>query len=104
MRRVRPLSPVESRPLATSAGGSQSSKDGLLIINADDWGRDVATTDRIFECVARHSVTAVSGMVFMEDSERAAALTREHSIDTGLHLNLTSPLTSRDCPVWLTER
>ena len=30
-------------------------------------------------------------MVFMEDSERAAAIAREHAIDAGLHLNFTTP-------------
>jgi hypothetical protein len=36
-------------------------------------------------------VSAVSAMVFMEDSERAASVAREHGIDAGLHLNLTTP-------------
>jgi predicted glycoside hydrolase/deacetylase ChbG (UPF0249 family) len=33
-------------------------------------------------------------MVFMEDSERAAAIARERGIDAGLHLNLTAPFTA----------
>jgi predicted glycoside hydrolase/deacetylase ChbG (UPF0249 family) len=37
-------------------------------------------------------------MMFMEDSEHAAALARERGIDTGLHLNFTSPLSARRCP------
>lgn len=76
---------------------------GALIINADDWGRDRATTDRAFDCVRRGTVSAVSAMMFMEDSERAAAMTREHQIDTGLHLNLTSPFSGRNCSSKLRE-
>jgi len=36
-------------------------------------------------------------MVFMCDSERAAALAQEQNIDSGLHLNLTTPFTSASC-------
>ena len=64
---------------------------GALIINADDWGRDRTTTDRTLDRVRCGAVSAVSAMMFMEDSERAALITREHGIDTGLHLNLTTP-------------
>lgn len=63
---------------------------GVLIINADDWGRNVETTDRILECVLRGAVSSASAMVLMEDSERAAALARERGVDVGLHLNLTT--------------
>lgn len=72
--------------------------EGLLIVNADDWGQDRRTTDSIFECMKAGSVTSVSAMVFMEDSERAAAIAREHRVDAGLHLNFTSPLTAASCP------
>ena len=34
-------------------------------------------------------------MVFMEDSERAAAIARERAIDAGLHLNFTTPFTAQ---------
>lgn len=70
---------------------------GSLIVNADDWGRDRTTTDRTLDCVRSGAVSAVSAMMFMEDSERAALLTREHGIDTGLHLNLTTPFSGRGC-------
>lgn len=66
---------------------------GLLIVNADDWGRDAHTTRCILDCVKTKAVSAVSAMVFMEDSQRAAELAREHTIDAGLHLNLTAPFT-----------
>jgi chitin disaccharide deacetylase len=77
---------------------------GLLIVNADDWGRDVRTTNCIRDCARRKTVSAVSAMVFMEDSERAAALAREHGIDAGLHLNFTAPFTSRSCPAVVADR
>lgn len=68
-----------------------------LIINADDWGRNRETTDRILDCLKLGSVTATSAMVFMEDSERAASISREHEIDTGIHLNLTTPFSGATC-------
>jgi hypothetical protein len=77
---------------------------GLLIVNADDWGRDVETTDRILDCVGPGGVSAVSAMVFMEDSERAAAHARERGLDAGLHLNLTSPFSADRVPASLLER
>jgi len=70
------------------------SRTGVLIINADDWGRDADTTDRILECILHGSVSSTSGKVFMEDSERAAALARERDIDVGLHLNFTTPFSA----------
>lgn len=76
--------------------------DGLLIINADDWGRDRETTDRMHDCIQIGSVSSVSAMVFMEDSERAAAMAREEAIDAGLHLNFTTPF-SADCSAKLRE-
>jgi predicted glycoside hydrolase/deacetylase ChbG (UPF0249 family) len=69
------------------------SASGLLIVNADDWGRDRDTTDRILDCCLLGSVSSVSAMVFMEDSERAAAVARERGVEAGLHLNLTAPFT-----------
>jgi hypothetical protein len=83
---------------------SEAAQRGLLIVNADDWGRDAHTTASILTCVTRKAVSAVSAMVFMEDSDRAAALALEHAIDAGLHLNFTSPFTARTCPAGLAER
>src|SRR5690242_4058716 len=71
---------------------------GALIINADDWGGDPGITDRIYDCVRHGSVSSASGMVFMSDSERAAAIARRDSIDIGLHLNLTAPFTVPGLP------
>lgn len=77
---------------------------GLLIINADDWGLDRETTDRIWRCAIEGRVSAVSAMVFMEDSERAAELSRQCGITTGLHLNFTSAYCSKNCPPALAEK
>jgi len=43
-------------------------------------------------------------MVFMEDSERAAAIARERGIEAGLHLNLTTSFSAPGCPTQLVER
>lgn len=71
---------------------------GRLIINADDWGRSVEVTDRTLACCERGSISSVSAMVLMEDSERAAAIARERGIDAGLHLNFTTPFSAPGCP------
>ncbi len=68
---------------------------GVLIVNADDWGRDRNTTDRILDCIKLGSVSSTSAMVFMEDSERAGFLARDHKVDTGLHLNFTTPFSGQ---------
>jgi len=70
---------------------------GALIINADDWGRNVVTTDRILDCLLLGSVSSVSAMVFMADSERGAELARQHNVDAALHLNFTSPFDASHC-------
>lgn len=78
--------------------GGDTSRPGILIMNADDWGRNKDTTDRIFDCVARKTVSSVSAMVFMEDSERAAVIAGERSVDAGLHLNFTTEFSVPGCP------
>ncbi|MDR3724611.1 MAG: ChbG/HpnK family deacetylase [Terracidiphilus sp.] len=70
---------------------------GSIIVNADDWGRNVANTDRILELILAGRVSSGSAMVFMEDSERAARLAREYGVDAGLHLNFTQPFTGPGC-------
>ncbi len=87
-----------------SLPSSSAGRAGRLIINADDWGRDVNTTERMFECLKHGTVSSVSAMVFMEDSERAAAMAHEHGVDAGLHLNLTTPLSGANLSSELIER
>jgi hypothetical protein len=76
---------------------------GLLILNADDWGRDAHTTGQILACFLRRSLSSASAMVFMKDSERAAAIARERGLDTGLHLNFTTPFSAPCTPGRLAE-
>jgi hypothetical protein len=83
------------RPVGAGRGEARA---GVLIVNADDWGRDRETTDRTLDCVRCGAVSSVSAMVFMEDSERAAAITREHGIDAGLHLNFTLSFSESGIP------
>ena len=44
----------------------------MLIVNADDLGRNITATDNILCCHARRRVSSASAMMFMADSERAA--------------------------------
>lgn len=65
----------------------------MLIINADDWGGWPTATDAALACYQKGRITSVSAMVFMADSERAAALAKEAGMDVGLHLNFSQPFT-----------
>lgn len=69
-----------------------------LIVNADDWGIHKHATDRILDCLRHGANSSTSALVFMEDSERAAELAREHHVDAGLHLNLTDPFAAANVP------
>lgn len=82
---------------------SEQATSGSLILNADDWGRDFHTTQRILECRNRGTISSTSAMVFMEDSERAASLACERGIDSGLHLNFTTAYTARNCSPLVVE-
>lgn len=63
----------------------------MLIVNADDLGRSRKETDLIVSCYEKRRITSSTVMVFMEDSARAAELTKDSGLDIGLHLNLTQP-------------
>jgi chitin disaccharide deacetylase len=79
-------------------------KRGVLILNADDWGRDLQNTDSILACFKAGSLSSASAMVFMADSERSASLAAEHGLETGLHLNFTAGFTGTNYPAGLAER
>lgn len=64
----------------------------MLIVNADDLGASVSATDPVIAAFDAGLITSASAMVWMDDSERAAELAREHRLPVGLHLNLTHPL------------
>jgi len=105
----QPLGPMAglicsaTSPEAASMHGLRARHAGRLIVNADDWGRSRETTDRTRDCLVLGTVSSVSAMVFMEDSERAAVMAGERGIDAGLHLNFTTPLSSPDCPAQVAE-
>lgn len=103
MRSGKAERPMVSEGTPASMSAEASANTGALIINADDWGRDVATTDRTAECFAAGSLSSVSAMVFMEDSERAGEIALCQGIDAGLHINLTSPFTSHRAPALLQD-
>jgi len=63
----------------------------MLIITADDWGKNAATTDNTMLCFKNGRITSLSAMVFMRDSERAAELARRSGVESGLHLNFSLP-------------
>lgn len=66
----------------------------MLIVNADDLGRSGAETDAAMTCYRKGRITSLSAMVFMEDSERAAALAIDEGVeDIGLHLNFSQRFT-----------
>lgn len=67
-----------------------------MIVNADDLGRSAQETDAALAGHALGCVTSVSAMVFMVDSERAAALAHEARLPVGLHLNLSEAFSSPD--------
>ena len=77
---------------------------GLLIINADDLGIDVATTDSILRCFWAGRVSSASALVGMSDSARAATLAREANLPIRLHLNLTEPFSDPSVPADVRDR
>jgi len=70
----------------------------VLTVNADDLGRCKFATDRIMVCLAANRISAASAMVFMQDSERAAALATASGLDVGLHINFTECFTASEAP------
>jgi predicted glycoside hydrolase/deacetylase ChbG (UPF0249 family) len=70
----------------------------MLLVNADDYGRNREATDRILECLGHRRVNAASAMVFMEDSERAACVARAARHALGLHLNFSESFTAAMVP------
>jgi len=96
---------ANSSPAGESTGRiGVAPNGGYLIVNADDWGRDRETTDRTLDCILRGTVSSVSAMVFMADSERAAEVALRRGIDVGLHLNFTEPFSAPNCPARLVQR
>jgi predicted glycoside hydrolase/deacetylase ChbG (UPF0249 family) len=70
----------------------------MLIINADDFGRDRCATDRATACFKERRITSTTAMVFMSDSERAAGLAHDVGVPVGLHINFSQPFTATSVP------
>jgi len=66
----------------------------MVIITADDFGKTRQATDSILKCFSNGRITSASAMVFMEDSERAAALASQTELEVGLHINFTMPFSA----------
>jgi hypothetical protein len=66
----------------------------MVIITADDYGKDARTTNNILRCGFAKRISCASAMVFMDDSVRAASVTKGTGIEFGLHLNLTALFSS----------
>lgn len=76
----------------------------MLIITADDFGKNLKATDNTLQCFCGQRLTTASLMVFMEDSERAAAAASAAGLETGLHINFTLPFTARNVSPKLREK
>jgi hypothetical protein len=76
----------------------------LLIVNGDDWGGEAVKTDAIRAAYAAGAISGASAMVYMEDSDRAAALPRSERPPLGLHLNLTQPFADPLTPARVGDR
>jgi len=61
----------------------------MLIVSADDYGRNRLATDNIVAAFACGSLNSASAMVFMEDSARAAELALQNGLEVGMHVNFT---------------
>lgn len=70
----------------------------MLIVNADDFGRDEQASDAALACHKQGRITSASAMVFMADSERVAKLAGAAGLDVGLHLNLSELFTGNGVP------
>lgn len=80
-------------------------EQGLLIVNADDWGYNERTTRAIAECHAAGGLTSTTAMMFMRDSEGAARISREHPrLGIGLHLNLLEAYSEPSTPKSVRDR
>jgi predicted glycoside hydrolase/deacetylase ChbG (UPF0249 family) len=76
----------------------------MLIVNADDFGASPSATDAISEAFNASVVTSTSGMVWMDDTIRAAGVATDCGLPVGLHLNLTLPYTAIEVPTSVRER
>lgn len=78
---------------------------GLLILNADDWGYDDETTQKIVDCHQAGGVTSATAMAYMEGSRKAAEQAAQvPSLGIGLHLNFVEEYSDPETPADVRER
>jgi chitin disaccharide deacetylase len=81
------------------------SERGLLIVNADDWGYDEATTRAIADCHRAGGLTSTTAMMFMAGSEEGPSVADKHpGLGVGLHLNLFEEYSGDSVPVSVRDR
>ena len=104
MHELRPNGVSSSCTMGTTDETRERSLDGaalcrgMLIINADDWGGWQSATDAALACFRARRITSATAMVYMEDSERAASIAGDTTLDIGLHINFNQPFTGRNSP------
>jgi len=82
-----------------------SGGQGLLIVNADDWGYDEETTEAIADCHRAGGVTSTTAMSYMRGSASAARIAAGlPDLGIGLHLNLVEEYSDPDTPAPIRER
>lgn len=80
-------------------------ENGLVIVNADDWGYDEPTNDAIQVCFEAGGLTSTTAMMFMRGTEEAASLARRHPrLGIGLHLNLVEEYSDPRVPAPVRDR
>ncbi len=75
----------------------------MLIVNGDDFGYSNTVTDPVLAAYDDRLISSASAMVWIPDSERAAAAARERDLPVGLHLNLTVPFRGDIAPALARE-
>jgi chitin disaccharide deacetylase len=81
------------------------SERGLLIVNADDWGYDEATTRAIADCHRAGGLTSTTAMMFMAGSEEGPSVAEKHPrLGIGLHFNLFEEYSGESVPVSVRDR
>src|SRR4051794_14192972 len=84
--------PVCSRRMPPLVSGPR------VILQADDFGRDAATTRSVLRCIEHGTITSATVMTNMPGADEALALARDlgRRVSVGVHLNLCEgrPLTA----------
>jgi hypothetical protein len=77
---------------------------GLLIVNADDFGFSRRVTEAAVQAFQSGAISSATAMVWMRDSDRAAAVARELGLPLGLHLNFSVEFAAPSVPASVRSR